>query len=480
MVNVVIVDKEQIVLNADAMRIRELVMNKELSVVEVTKVLIDHIKKTNIELNYLVEDRFETALEEAENADRAIAEGNADGKLFGVPMSIKESFDVAGLQTTGGLKRRKGFVQTKDAEVVSKLRAEGAIILGKTNTPELCFCQETDNKLYGRTNNPHNVNRTVGGSSGGEGAIIAVGGAAAGLGSDIGGSIRFPSHFNGIVGFKPGNNQVSQIGSYPFVGDPFQQRMLGIGPMTKSVRDAKYLYSIISQEPVVKKDIDQFTINVFRTTQYPLSDETTLLLNNVYLHMKETLKTEREPIPYFDESALLWQEIMSIDGGEGTIVEAFGNRRGNVYREYSKELLNGRSDIHRYLSWALIGASLFKPSKKRIREIGEILKKGDAKVSAYLDNRIVIMPVYHKTAPPHGEVYQEIFSIKKTFLKYMPYVAYANTWGLPSLTVPVGKDKDGMPIGLQIIGKNGNEDALFTVGSIIEKEFGGYVRAKIN
>ena len=101
--------------------------------------------------------------------------GEAEGALFGVPISMKESFDVAGMQTTGGLIGRKGFVQEHDAEVVRKLKAEGAIIIGKTNTPELCFCQETDNKLYGRTNNPWNLERTAGGSSGGEGAAIAIG-----------------------------------------------------------------------------------------------------------------------------------------------------------------------------------------------------------------------------------------------------------------------------------------------------------------
>ena len=171
---------------------------------------------------------------------------------------MKESFDVAGMQTTGGLLARKGFVQEHDAEVVRKLKAEGAIIIGKTNTPELCFCQETDNKLYGRTNNPWNMERTAGGSSGGEGAAIAIGAAAAGLGSDIGGSIRFPSHFNGVIGFKSGKGQVSQAGSFPFVEDAWQQRMLGIGPMTKSVRDAKLIYSIIADHPMEKRDLNRF------------------------------------------------------------------------------------------------------------------------------------------------------------------------------------------------------------------------------
>ena len=123
-------------------------------------------------------------------------------------------------------------------------------------------------------------------SSGGEGAAIAIGAAAVGLGSDIGGSIRFPSHFNGVVGFKSGQGQVSQVGSFPFVENAWQQRMLGIGPMAKSVRDAKLVYSIIAEHAIEKRDIRDFTVNVFRTTELPLSNESAKILNNVYLSLK--------------------------------------------------------------------------------------------------------------------------------------------------------------------------------------------------
>ncbi|MFK4997846.1 amidase family protein [Bacillus sp. N9] len=153
-------------------------------------------------------------MNEAEAADLQVNAGNAKGKLFGVPISVKESFHVREMKTTSGLLHRKDMVMTEDAAIVQKLKDEGAIILAKTNTPSLCFCQESDNKLYGRTNNPWDVRKTAGGSSGGEAALIAVGGAAAGIGSDIGGSIRFPSHFNGVIGFKSGRNQVDVGGSF--------------------------------------------------------------------------------------------------------------------------------------------------------------------------------------------------------------------------------------------------------------------------
>lgn len=472
------IDQTSYVLDADAIQIADMIKKKEMSVSQITSIYIDHIKKKNPTVNFQTADRFGKAMEEAELADLAIANGEAKGALFGVPISMKESFDVAGMETTGGLLRRKGLVQKRDADVVAKLKAEGAIILGKTNTPELCFCQETDNKLYGRTNNPRDLRRTVGGSSGGEGAAIALGGAAVGLGSDIGGSIRFPSHFNGVVGFKSGNGQVSQNGSFPPVEDELQERMLGIGPIAKSVRDAKMVYSLIANQKMAEQTLNEYTINVFRTTKYPISNETTMLLNQVYLSLKNDFATERAPIPLLDDSSILWQEIMSIDGGESTKKTAFGNETGNPHLAYIKEKTTGKSEIHRYLSWALIGASLFKPSAKRADEIRGLLEKGDALLDEYLEKRLVVLPVYHTAAPMHGIVYKEIFSIKKTFLQYMPYTAYANTWGLPSLTVPVGVDNDGMPIAFQIIGKNGNEDAIFSLGFYIEKKFGGYSRAE--
>lgn len=473
-----LLDKVGLVLDADASRIKEMILNKEITVSEIVSIFIERIKEKNPSVNFLVEDRFVAAMEQAAQADAAVAKGEAKGELFGVPMSMKESFDVADLQTTGGLLSRKGFVMKEDAEVVKKLKAEGAIILGKTNTPELCFCQETENKLYGRTNNPWNLDRTAGGSSGGEGAAIALGVVAVGIGSDIGGSIRFPSHFNGVIGFKSGKGQVSQVGSFPFVEDAWQQRMLGIGPIAKSVRDAKLVYSIIADHRMEERDITDFSINVFRTTELPLSEASVKLLNNVYLFLKDTYQTERETLPYLEDSALLWQEIMSIDGGKSTRKTAFGNEKGKPLTAYIKEKTSGTADIHRYLSWALIGSSLFKPSAKRIDEISRRLDEGDEVLEEYLEKRLIVMPVYHTAAPSHGIVYKEIFSIRKTFLKYMPFVAYANTWGLPALTVPIGKDKEGMPIGLQVIGKNGNEDAIFTLGSILEKQFGGYSRVK--
>lgn len=464
-------------LSMDASTLAKKIANQEMTSTYATNVYISHLEKVNHELNCFVEDRFELARQEAAEADAVIEKhGIGEKKLFGVPISMKESFDVSGMKTTGGLIRRKHAVRDHDADVVSALKAEGAIILGKTNTPALCFCQETDNKLYGRTNNPWDVTRTTGGSSGGEGAVIAVGGAAAGIGSDIGGSIRFPSHFNGVVGFKSGNGQVSQEGSFPHMVIPLQERMLGIGPMTKSVRDAKMIYNIIAKQQPQAKKLSDFEVITLPKTNYPLSTETEKMLDKIYAQLQENFETRKGVPPFFAESALLWQEMMSVDGGEGIAEITFGKKKRRELGAYLKEAITGKSDTHRYLSWALIGANLFRPSEKRIDEINEFIKNGDEQLHDYLEERILVFPVYHTGALPHGEVYKEIFSIRKTYKKYLPYIAYANVWGLPSLTIPIQKNEHHLPIGIQLMSKNGNEDALFQLGEILEKENAGYVR----
>lgn len=468
---------DSMVLDMDATEIAQLLKEKKLNSRQAVEIYIEHLNRINPSVNCLVENRFEEALREADDADCRLASGEAAGALLGVPISMKEAFDVGGMKTTGGLLRRKEVVMNRDAEVVRKLRAEGAVILGKSNTPELCFYQETANKLYGRTNNPRDLRRTAGGSSGGEGALIAAGGAAAGLGSDIGGSIRFPSHFNGVVGFKSGTGQVSPEGSYPEVKQELQDRMLGIGPIAKSVRDARTIYNIVAKQKAPERKLESFTFNILPDTGYPMADHTRKLLDAIYQKSSPDFKTEREIPPYFKDSAEIWQEIMSIDGAPEPRKEAFGGKTKNLYRSYLTERMNRKSEVHRYLSWALIGASLFKPSEKRLKKIEDFLQHGDHILENYLKERILIMPVYHKTAPRHGVVYREIFSIRKTFRQYLPYVAYANTWGLPSLTVPAGTDEKGMPIGIQLISRNGNEEALFQLGEWLEQHFQSYNRA---
>ncbi len=467
-------------MDLDATEIAEKIKNGELSSVEATETYIKHITGLNPKINALVVDRFDQARTEALHADQDLKEKPATGRLFGVPISMKEAFDVVDMSTTGGLWHRQQLKATTDAAIVKRLKDEGAIILGKTNTPTLCFCQETDNKLYGRTNNPWDLSRTAGGSSGGEAALIAAGGAAVGIGSDIGGSIRFPAHFNGVIGFKSGMKQVDDLGAYPPFSHPLQERMLGIGAMSKSIRDVRLIHDILANDPPAKKNIADFTVTLpLDQLHYPISSQSKALLTNVRDHIANQLSVTDEQPPMYQQSALLWQWIMSIDGAAQVIKEAFPPSSGHPYLEWLKEKTTKNSSYHRYLTWAIIGANTFKPSKKKLLQLEEQIKRGDQFIQRYLQNRLLILPVYHSPARKHGEVYAEIFSIRKTFLKYMPFVAYANVWGLPSLTIPIGEE-NGLPVAIQIISSNGNEDAIFTLGETLETSFRGWKRAPIS
>lgn len=465
------------VLDLDATALSEYIQSESITSTEVVNTYIQHIMNINPAINAITSDRFQQARIEAMNADKAIHQQVPVGRLHGVPISMKECFDVAGMSTTGGLIHRKDELRTEDAAIVKRLRKEGAIILGKTNTPTLCFCQETDNKLYGRTNNPWNLQKTAGGSSGGEGALIAAGGAAVGIGSDIGGSIRFPAHCNGVVGFKSGKHQVDDTGSYPPFPHPLQRRMLGIGALAKSVRDARLIHDILANQKSDSQSLSDFSITFpYEQLYYPVSSKTQALLLSLFQFLQKHMKVIDEQPPLYQKSALLWQLIMSIDGASQMSKEAFPHSFALV--QFIKEKLTKTSDYHSYLTWAIIGANLFKPSKQQLSDVEQQIQEGDTLISSYLHKRLLILPVYHRAAPNHGELYAEIFSIRKTFLRYMPFVAYANVWGLPSLTVPIGEE-DGMPIGIQIISYNGNEDAIFQLGEMLEKNFRGWKRAPL-
>ncbi|MCR8657168.1 amidase [Paenibacillus endoradicis] len=466
------------ILDDDATELAEKIRNRQYSSLEVTNTYIEHLERANSSVNCISVDRYDIARQEAIDADIKLQNNEPVGRMHGVPISIKDCFHVAGMATTGGLIHRKDNIEPEDAEAVALLKQEGAIIIGKTNTPTLCFCQETDNKLYGRTNNPWDLSRSVGGSSGGEGALIALGGAAVGLGADIGGSIRFPSHNNGIVGFKSGNKQVSAIGNFPHVTIPEQDRMLGIGAMSKSVRDARLMNEILTGSKRKFVDLNAYEIIMpHKQEGIPLHETTNGLMEQLRAKLIADYKLSDELPPYFEQGALIWQELMSIDGAKHIekILTDDGSKKNPTW-EFVKEKVTKKSDFHHNLSWALIGARMFQPSEARLAEIRNLLAVGDQQISQYFSNKILIIPVYHEAAQKHGKLYGEIFSIRKTYKQYMPYIAYANVWGLPSLTLPIGTDEAGMPIGVQIICNVGNEDAIFQLGEWLEEEMYRYKR----
>src|SRR5258705_11055042 len=197
------------------------IRSKSVSPVEVARIHLELIERLNPQLNAFVDCQPERVLQQAEAAEKAVMRGDALGRLHGVPLSIKSSIDVIGHRCEAGTRLRAGYVAAQDAPLVTRLRAAGAVILGVTNTPELLMAWETDNLLYGRTNNPWDLTRTAGGSRGGESAAIDAGLSAGGVGSDGGGSVRGPAHFTGICGLKATPGRIPSTGHFAKSGRPF-------------------------------------------------------------------------------------------------------------------------------------------------------------------------------------------------------------------------------------------------------------------
>ena len=267
-----------------ARKIAGAIADRELSSVEVTAAHLDRIAAVNPAINAVVQLSADTAMDAAKAADKALAEGLLTGPLHGLPITLKDSIDTAGVVTTGGSLARASFVPIEDATVAQRLRAAGAILLGKTNTPELTLSPETDNLVYGRTSNPYDLARTPGGSSGGAAAIIASGGSPLDIGSDTGGSVREPAHYCGITALNPGPGWVPRTGHIvPFAMGAFDA-LTRLGPMARYVEDLALAFPIIagvdwrdpSMVPMPVRDPLTVDVNALRIGFYTDNGVTTV------------------------------------------------------------------------------------------------------------------------------------------------------------------------------------------------------------
>ncbi|MGB7469753.1 MAG: amidase, partial [Candidatus Acidiferrum sp.] len=221
------------------------IREKKFSPVEVVEAHLERIGALQLKLNAFAHLDPEGARRQARAAEAAVMRGDVAGPLCGVPLTIKSCIDAAGWPTPAGSLLRKDYVPQKDATLVARLRAAGAILLGNTNTPEFLMAYETDNLVSGRTSNPWNLERSSGGSSGGEAAAIASGCSMGGVGSDGGGSVRVPAHFCGICGLKPTPGRIPATGHFPAGGGAFG--WIGVvGPMARTIADVRALFEAMA------------------------------------------------------------------------------------------------------------------------------------------------------------------------------------------------------------------------------------------
>ena len=433
---------------------------RRLSPVEVVDAHLAQIERHNPALNAFVMQFPSEARALAIEAER----GGLEGPLRGIPLTIKDSFDIRDLPTLCGTRFRLDHRAPTDSVAVARLRAAGAIFLGKTNCPEFLMNYETDNHITGRTNNPWNVDHTAGGSSGGEAAAIAAFCSAGGMGSDGGGSIRVPAHFCGIAGLKPTPGRVPAAGHFPEISHP--GGLLGVaGPMARTVEDIRLLFEIVAgydpadpfsaPVPLRKPELGGLRIGLVESVSgAPVTEE----CRNA-VHKAARLLTGAgfivEPVSLSDieQACRLWWFFF-----------------GEVSSEFTRETVEGReSDAH----WT--GVELMKmvtlpapiTGKTMVENLGRRDRLRTSLFASMQKTPVLLTPACGVAAFPHQERGMGLLDV-------MSQATPFNLFGMPALAVPVDVTPAGLPVGVQLAGMPYSEELLLAVGERLEQARGPF------
>lgn len=449
-----------------AVKLAECLRTGKISAVEAVEAHLARIAAVNPRLNAVVQLTAETARAEARALDADLARGVVRGPLHGVPMTIKDSFETAGVRSTCGTLGLAEHVPAEDATVVARLKDAGAVLLGKTNTPELTLAFETDNLIYGRTNNPYDLTRSSGGSSGGAAAIIAAGGSPFDLGSDTGGSIRLPAHFCGIAGLKPTSGRVPRTGHlYPPGG--FRDAWTTLGPMARYVEDLTLLLSVIAGPdwrdpaivPVPLRDPAKVKLDGLRIAVYthngivaptPETADTVLSAARALAEAGGWV-TETRP-PYIEITDSLVSALWAVDAGEGiqALLSRYGTTRPHPWLE--------RDPAYQWRATAA--------------ELGELLQQQDlfrSRMLTFMEGYdLILCPVCAYPASPHNTCQHPDYWEGYTYL-----LTY-NVTGWPVATVRCGSTAEGLPIGVQVVAQPWREDVALAAAAHLETALGGW------
>jgi amidase len=443
-----------------ATTLARLIRQRQVSSEEVVKAHLDRIDEVNPKLNAVVQIVRDRAVAEARAADAGLARGELKGPLHGVPITVKDCLDTAGVITTAGTSGRASHIPERDATVVARLRSAGAILVGKTNLPELCMAPTTNNAVYGRTNNPYDLERTPGGSSGGEAAIVAAGGSPLGIGTDIYGSIRLPSHCCGVAGIKPTSGRVPRTGDILASKVGAKDAWAQVGPIARAVEDLILVLPIISGvdwkdpgiTPMPLEDPAQVDLKHIRVAFF--TD------NGVATPTPETIDTVRKA------AGALMDVVRAVREDQPELPDVEKDWRMPGDTAWQQRLLEecgwGETD-----SW-LKEYVQKNPDQSSAREYVYRLNKLNSFRSSMLSflqaYDIVLSPVWDRPAALHGEG-------RATGIYYT--VQY-NKVGWPAAVVRCGTSPEGLPIGVQIAGRPWREHVVLSVAQYLELAFGGW------
>jgi aspartyl-tRNA(Asn)/glutamyl-tRNA(Gln) amidotransferase subunit A len=453
----------------DATTLARLIATKQVSSREVVQAHLDRIAEVNPKINAIVTLLADSALLGADVADEAVAHGAEVGPLHGVPFTIKDSLDTAGVPTQRGTKLFAGFLPDADATAVARFKAAGAIPLAKTNLPEFSGWTETDNLVTGRTNNPWNLDRTPGGSSGGESAAIAAGMSPIGIGSDVAISVRGPAAFTGIAALKATHGRIPYTGHFPRV----TQAWWHVGPMARTVRDVALGYSLISGPDGIDgyaihaSDIDSASTRIAGQTIRvgwvsddafaPVDPEITAAVTTAAAHLADLgCHVEQVGVPFLKEADGL-QTLQTFVYGELV--------------PYIKELAAGRED-----ELFPTGAAILAMKDPTFTQVLDAGTKREALRSAFADYfqdyDVLLCPVTPVTATPHGLLELVVNGETASWTHVMDATSPFNLTGLPALSVPYGFSSEELPIGIQLVSQWFNESTILRLGAMLERKGG--------
>lgn len=475
--------------SAPAHKLASMIIDGEVSSVEVLEAYLDQIAEHNDDLNAIVTLDENAARQRAEQADAALARDEVWGPLHGVPVTIKDTFETQGLRTTSSYPPLSDYVPERDAIVVSRLRAAGAIILGKTNMATLAIGFQTDSPIFGRTNNPWDLAYTPGGSSGGSGAAIAAGLSALDLGSDSGGSVRVPAHFCGVFGLKPTEHRVPSFGHIPDWSVPNgSNEIIGVhhmgtyGPLARSIEDLRLCLSVIEGPgkqqavlpPVPKWDNRPRSLHEYRiawTDRFagaPVNAETQKAIRDLVSELdKLGCHVERRDPQTFDfaESRETWGEII---GAEYSAVLPF-----QLHLLFSLLFLtSGRPPMDRGILrgiWA--NQKRYQAALSRRRKLITTMEQFLAGWDAWLCPVSATPAFTHrKTGAPIEVDGEEV----PFMLGGGGYTTVFNLTGNPVAVVPVTQSTLGLPIGVQVVGVRWQDRHVLNIAEALAEVTGGY------
>jgi fatty acid amide hydrolase 2 len=433
-------------------------------------------------LNALIADRFDDARRDAEAADARVAAATPDEDLpplLGVPFTVKESIALTGMPQSTGLVARGAFRSTTTAPVPQRLIDAGAIPLGVTNTSELTMWIESDNRLYGRTNNPYDAGRTAGGSSGGEGAAVGCGGSPFGIGSDIAGSIRIPAFFCGVFGHKPSSGLVPNTGSYPATPGDDAGRMLATGPLARRGEDLMPLLRVIAGPD----GIDHLTRDVTLGDPSAASLEgltVTTIENSSLLPMTRELRDARERavgalLAYGAivrrvefrtwRRAVLPYLAMLQSGASRATLGLLSDAGADPITVRSLARRGGPHTLPTRL--ALAAELLPQMQGDAAEKLVETARELAAALVDTIGDGVVLHPAHQRVAPRHGR------TVGRPWL-FTP-AAMFNLAGVPVTEVPLGLSDRGLPLGVQVAAALDRDHVSIAVGLALERVFGGWV-----